>query len=204
MTPSWVILGEPLVPAGHPVTRSLKPCTHRHRQAAGGESSDDSAIRLRNSTQRRSWPGAIERQAGQCNDCSPASAISARYFLAKTAHWPGLETCWPSFTVSRLGARLGNQTSYQFRRVNSDFGTPRGGRRTVPMRRPSPSARGLPSRTTRITTVASGRLTPQFSGRALPLEARHGRIVKWGARAAAAAPCHGPLQLLVRHLRRAH
>src|SRR5262245_15769264 len=44
------------------------------------------------------------------------------------------------------------------------------------------------------------RLTPQFSGRALPREARHERIMKWSARAVAATPCHGPLQLLVRRL----
>ena len=39
--------------------------------------------------------------------------------------------------------------------------------------------------------------TPQFSGRALPWEARHERIMKLSARAVAATPCHGPLQLLV-------
>jgi len=41
------------------------------------------------------------------------------------------------------------------------------------------------------------RLTPQFSGRALPCEARRERIMKWRARAVAATPYHGPLQLLV-------
>ncbi len=41
------------------------------------------------------------------------------------------------------------------------------------------------------------RLTPQFSGRALLCEARRERIIKWRARAVAATPCHGPLQLLV-------
>jgi hypothetical protein len=40
------------------------------------------------------------------------------------------------------------------------------------------------------------RLTPQFSGRALPCEARRERIMKWRARGVAAMPCHGPLQLL--------
>ena len=41
------------------------------------------------------------------------------------------------------------------------------------------------------------RLTPQFSGRTLPCEARRERIMKWRARAVAATPYHGPLQLLV-------
>src|SRR5688572_1290434 len=44
------------------------------------------------------------------------------------------------------------------------------------------------------------RLTPQFSGRALPFEARRERIMKWRARAVAAPTYHGPLQLLVRRL----
>jgi hypothetical protein len=44
--------------------------------------------------------------------------------------------------------------------------------------------------------------TWQFSGRALPCEARRERRMKWRARDVAATPCHGPLQLLVmRHLR---
>src|SRR5437867_10953279 len=47
-----------------------------------------------------------------------------------------------------LGARLGSQTSYQFRLAYCDFGTPRGGRRTVPILSPSPRCLGLPSRTT--------------------------------------------------------
>ena len=46
--------------------------------------------------------------------------------------------------VSRLGARLGNHTSYQFCFENCAFGTPRGGRRTVPIRSPSRGARGVP------------------------------------------------------------
>ena len=46
-----------------------------------------------------------------------------------------------------LGANVGNQTSYQSSLANLAFGTPRGGRRTVPMRSPSPRRRVLPSRT---------------------------------------------------------
>jgi len=46
------------------------------------------------------------------------------------------------------------------------------------------------------------RLTPQFSGRTPPCDARRERIMKWRARAVAATPCHGPLQLLVRRLAR--
>src|SRR6185503_3401489 len=44
---------------------------------------------------------------------------------------------------------------------------------------------------------AASRITPQFSGGALPCEARRERIMKWRARAVAATTCHGPLQLLV-------
>ena len=79
-------------------------------------------------------------------------AISARYFLVNAAHWAGVLAFCPSFMASRLGARFGNHTSYQFCDANMVLGTPRGGRRTVPMRVPSPSTRGLPSLTTRMTT----------------------------------------------------
>jgi hypothetical protein len=49
------------------------------------------------------------------------------------------------------------------------------------------------------------RLTPQFSGRMLPSEARRERIMKWRARGVAAMPFDGPLQLLVRrHADEAH
>eukprot|EP01137_Pigoraptor_chileana_P034650 Opistho-2@27513 len=57
--------------------------------------------------------------------------------------------------VSALGARLGYQTSYQFCAANCALGTPRGGRRTVPMRSPSSAPRALPSRTTRITMASA-------------------------------------------------
>src|SRR5205085_647078 len=46
-----------------------------------------------------------------------------------------------------LGDRLGSQTSYQFCAANCDLGTPRGGRRTVPNRRPSSRYLGVPNRT---------------------------------------------------------
>src|SRR5664279_2160369 len=81
---------------------------------------------------------------------APGSAISVLNLLRKAAHWAGVLACCASFTVSRLGARLGNHTSYQFLEANSDFGTPRGGRRTVPIRNPSPTPLTLPSLTTRI------------------------------------------------------
>ena len=53
------------------------------------------------------------------------------------AHCAGVSAAWPSFIVSTLGASTGNQTSYQLPDENCAFGTPRGGRRTVPMRSPS-------------------------------------------------------------------
>jgi len=49
---------------------------------------------------------------------------------------------------------------------------------------------------------SSSRITPQFSGRTLPFDARRERIMKWSARDDAAMPYHGPLQLLVRRLAR--
>ena len=64
-------------------------------------------------------------------------AISFRYFLAKVRHSPDVRAFCASFTVAALGARFGYQTSYQFWEENRDFGTPRGGRRTVPTRMPS-------------------------------------------------------------------
>ena len=54
---------------------------------------------------------------------------------------------------------------------------------------------------TRLKNDVRGlRITPQFSGRALPCEARRERIMKWSARGVAAMRCDGPLQLLVRRL----
>jgi len=55
-----------------------------------------------------------------------------------------------SLTVFGEGARFGNQTSYQLPDENSDFGTPRGGRLTVPIRNPSFGTLLVPSRTIRI------------------------------------------------------
>src|SRR5258708_1266463 len=59
--------------------------------------------------------------------------------------------------LHRLDARreVGNHTSYQFCGANLFLGTPRGGRRTVPMRMPSPSILLLPSLTTRIAITHS-------------------------------------------------
>src|SRR5512134_205345 len=71
------------------------------------------------------------------------------------AHSRAVPAFCASFMVSLLGARLGNQTSYQFCDENSVFGTPRGGRCTVPMRMPSPSLLLLPSLTTLTATAAS-------------------------------------------------
>src|SRR5881227_1290990 len=95
-------------------------------------------------------------------------AISARYLLMNFAHCAGVWAESANFIVGRLGARLGNQMSYQFCDANLAFGTPRGGRRTVPMRRPSFLALGLPSRTMRIGILTfwralnrSGRLADQ-------------------------------------------
>ena len=48
---------------------------------------------------------------------------------------------------SALGERFGNHTSNQFCFAYWAFGTPRGRRLTVPIRRPSAGWRGVPSRT---------------------------------------------------------
>src|SRR5580765_3395935 len=101
-------------------------------------------------------------------------AISARYFLLNAFHSAGVLAACPSFNVSTLGARFGNHTSYQFRVANSVFGTPRGGRRTVPMRMPSPGVLWLPNRTTR-TAMAHSHRTPDATAAASQLaqESRH-------------------------------
>jgi len=76
--------------------------------------------------------------------------ISARYLLTKVAHWTEVVAAYPNFIVPTLGAKFGNQTSYQFCDANSDFDTPRGERRTVPIRNPSPLFRAFPSLTKRM------------------------------------------------------
>ena len=63
--------------------------------------------------------------------------------------------CSAIFIVSGVGARFGNQTSYQLSAAKRSFGTPRGGRRTVPMRSPSPATRGVPSLTMRTAMKCS-------------------------------------------------
>src|SRR5213082_2025187 len=52
-------------------------------------------------------------------------------------------------TSAWLGARSGSHTSKKSRAAYCSLRTPRGGRRTVPMRRPSPRSRGVPSCTIR-------------------------------------------------------
>src|SRR5262245_55158964 len=79
-------------------------------------------------------------------------AISARYRLANTRHSRSVFAERPAVTAAADGDKFGYQTSYQFADANFDLGTPRGGRRTVPIRSPSPAARGVPRRTTRITS----------------------------------------------------
>jgi hypothetical protein len=80
--------------------------------------------------------------------------ISAWYFLVNFDQSAGDAAPRPSFIASTLGARFGNHTSYQFCFENCAFGTPRGGRRTVPIRVPSLGSRGVPRRTTR-TLIAT-------------------------------------------------
>lgn len=64
--------------------------------------------------------------------------------------------------IATLGASVGNQTSYQFWDENWAFGTPRGGRRTVPIRVPSFGSRGVPRRTTR--TLMAVIVVPRADG----------------------------------------
>ena len=76
-------------------------------------------------------------EQGESMTCLRGRHLGFWYFLANAAHSAGVVAACPSFIVSRLGARFGNQTSYQFFDENSVLGTPRGGRRTVPIRKPS-------------------------------------------------------------------
>ena len=57
----------------------------------------------------------------------PGVAISARNFFRNACHSRGVAAACPAFIVSTLGARLGNQTSYQFCEAKAALGTPRGG-----------------------------------------------------------------------------
>ena len=84
-----------------------------------------------------------------CSAYTGLQAISLRYFFSNARHCLSVFAFCPIFIVSTLGARFGSQTSYQFCELNAVLGTPRGGRRTVPIRRPSPATRSLPSLNTR-------------------------------------------------------
>ena len=67
--------------------------------------------------------------------------LGTKFFL-NAAQSRSVVALLPSLMVSTLGARFGYQTSYQSSRAKRVAGTPRGGRCTVPMRRPSPATRG--------------------------------------------------------------
>jgi hypothetical protein len=73
--------------------------------------------------------------------------ISARYFRMNVIQARSVLADRPNFTVSMLGASTGSQTSKKFLEERWLVGTPRGGRRTVPIRNPSPGNRSLPRRT---------------------------------------------------------
>ena len=78
--------------------------------------------------------GAV-RQRGEQRERVPRRRcrhLAEVYLREKAFHWAGVFAVSPSFIVSRLGASVGNHTSYQSWDANSAFGTPRGGRRTVP------------------------------------------------------------------------
>src|SRR5438105_1252716 len=76
--------------------------------------------------------------------------ISWRYRLPNVAHRFGVRgAAMIDRTSVWLGASSGSHTSKKFRTAYWSLRTPRGGRRTVPMRRPSPRSRGVPSRTIR-------------------------------------------------------
>src|SRR5439155_22387698 len=76
--------------------------------------------------------------------------ISWRYRLPNVAHRFGVRgAAMIHRTRVWLGASSGSHTSKKFRRAYWSLRTPRGGRRTVPVRRPSPRSRGVPSRTIR-------------------------------------------------------
>ena len=87
-------------------------------------------------------------------------AVASR--LANTAHSRSVFAARPSFTVAAPGARIGNHTSYQFPDACLPFGTPRGGCRTVPMRKPSPRNLGVPRRTIRAVIDVAHKPTSRW------------------------------------------
>src|SRR5215475_4910921 len=90
-----------------------------------------------------------------------------------------------------LGERLGSQTSYQLSFENRVFGTPRGGRRTVPSRTPSSGVRGVPSLTIRIAMVALGKTSNRCQDQAA--DGAQDREQSKGGQAADQRPVSGVL-----------
>src|SRR5437763_1104515 len=98
---------------------------------------------------------SVARRSSAC--FASGADISALYLRTNAAHSAGVVASRATFMVATLGARVGNHTSYQFCELNFSLGTPRGGRRTVPMRVPSASCRGDPNRTIRTVIIVFGR-----------------------------------------------
>jgi hypothetical protein len=101
-------------------------------------------------SRERPWPGKLKAVTASRGHLIQIimhvkNALSSGHWFA--ASKPGYQLGRSMTAAARLGASVGNHTSYQSSFENRDFGTPRGGRRPVSILVPSPGARGLPSRT---------------------------------------------------------
>ena len=131
------------------------PVARLFQAAARAAVTGGTVARSRSSSPSRNWRAARARPAHR------ATGSARRRHLARDTSSRTRPIVCPSsrpgrvFMSSALGASTGNQTSYQSSREKSALGTPRGGRRTVPRRVPSPAARAVPRRTMRMLIGAS-------------------------------------------------
>ena len=108
---------------------------------------------------------------------------SARSFLVNSAHCAGALASWPRFTVSRLGARFGNHTSYQFA-SRTPFSAPHA-EDAEPCRFWCPLRAGAGFRGEQL---AHGRLEDMLSGRGRQINGDRRHFDERVVEAAAAAP----------------
>ena len=147
-----------------PCTRTPdRPVNRPRRRAPSGACAaptGGSGFHRRSSNPSRSRSGAIARRRARGVEPSRAQPSRRDTASRRRPAARSVAAAWPSATSWALGASSGSQTSYQFCAACSLFGTPRGGRLTVPMRRPSPRMRPVPSRTMR--TVISRAEIPLY------------------------------------------
>ena len=127
----------------------LKRVRRRARAAARAAPIGGNALRRHNSTRRRSRTRETSPPAVGEDAFSPARPFPGDSLSRTTPHWRGESAPRAPLTSWLLGASSGSQTSYHFCAACWSLGTPRGGWRTVPIRRPSWLPRALPSRAMR-------------------------------------------------------